>query len=185
MSLANVAYNASLTWADPTLQRLESQALIPIFGEHPVELGLGGKDEVLLARLRADAGLAVMFATAFPGADELISIDNVTRAIAAFERTLISGDSPYDRLVYRGEMNALSESAWRGVIEHYAAGGRTIEAGPYRGVGRDNPHKSKRLQGFTMSRGEEDDLVAFLECLTDERFVTEPRFGAPVRGESS
>ena len=72
----------------------------------------------------------------------------------------------------------------RGVIEHYAAGGRTIEAGPYRGVGRDNPHKSKRLQGFTMSRGEEDDLVAFLECLTDERFVTEPRFGAPVRGES-
>ncbi len=40
MSLVNVAYAAVLTWGNPTLTRLEDQALVPMFGEHPVELGL-------------------------------------------------------------------------------------------------------------------------------------------------
>src|SRR5580658_5090788 len=39
MSLVNVAYEASLTWANPTLDSLEEQALIPILGENPIELG--------------------------------------------------------------------------------------------------------------------------------------------------
>src|ERR1035438_3386193 len=42
MSLVNVAYSAVLTWSDPGLRSLEKQALIPMLGEHPVELGLLG-----------------------------------------------------------------------------------------------------------------------------------------------
>src|SRR5262245_5114669 len=40
MSLVNVAYARTLTWANPTLERLEVQALVPMYGDHPVELGL-------------------------------------------------------------------------------------------------------------------------------------------------
>src|SRR5262249_15805511 len=40
MSLVNVAYASALTWGDPTKTGLEEQALVPMFGDHPVELGL-------------------------------------------------------------------------------------------------------------------------------------------------
>jgi cytochrome c peroxidase len=56
------------------------------------------------------------------------------------------------------------------VIEHYAAGGRTIDAGPLAGVGADNPHKDARVRGFVVSEGERGDLLAFLESLTDPDF---------------
>ena len=50
MSLANVAYTPILTWANPNLPALEVQALIPIFGEHPVEMGMAGREKELFAR---------------------------------------------------------------------------------------------------------------------------------------
>jgi cytochrome c peroxidase len=115
MSLANVAYSATLTWADPNLTRLEDQALVPMMNLHPVELGLSGREDEALLRLRSHPRYPLMFAEAFPGDPEPVSFKNVCRAIACFERTLISGDSPYDRLVYRGETGALSESARRGM----------------------------------------------------------------------
>jgi len=115
LSLANVAYNVALTWADPDLRSLEEQALVPMFRERPVELGLAGRGKELVARLEADGLYAGMFRAAFPGEPGAIRIGNVTRALAAFERTLISGDSPYDRLVYQGRMDALPEAAWRGM----------------------------------------------------------------------
>src|SRR5262249_32884631 len=39
MSLVNVAYAQALTWANPAMTRLEDQALVPMYGEHPIELG--------------------------------------------------------------------------------------------------------------------------------------------------
>ena len=114
-SLANVAYSATLTWADPGLTRLEDQARIPMTNEHPVELGLAGHEDEALRRLRADPDYPRMFSAAFPEDAEPVSVANVTRALASFERTLISGDSPYDRLVYRDDKAALSESARRGM----------------------------------------------------------------------
>src|SRR5580658_6500986 len=54
MSLVNVAYNAALTWSNPQMRLLEKQALVPMFGEHPVELGLREGDS-FLPLLRSDA----------------------------------------------------------------------------------------------------------------------------------
>jgi cytochrome c peroxidase len=115
MSLANVAYAATLTWADSRLTRLEDQARIPMVNEHPVELGLSGREDEVLRRLRADPDYPGVFSTAFPDDRDPVSLANVIRAIASFERTLISGDSPYDRLVYRDDTGALSQSAKRGM----------------------------------------------------------------------
>jgi cytochrome c peroxidase len=64
-------------------------------------------------------------------------------------------------------------------IAHYSAGGRTIPAGPHAGVGGDNPNKSHRVRGFTLSDGERRDLVAFLESLTDEELLRDLRFANP------
>ena len=115
LSLTNVAYGATLTWADPRLTRLEDQVRIPMFNEHPVELGLSGREDQALRRLRADPDYPGLFSAAFQEDPDPVSMTDVTRAIASFERTLISGDSPYDRLVYRDDTGALSESAMRGM----------------------------------------------------------------------
>ena len=65
------------------------------------------------------------------------------------------------------------------VLDHYAAGGRTLSSGPYAGVGRDNPRKSPLVKGFPITESEKSDLVAFLKSLTDDGFVEDPRLARP------
>jgi cytochrome c peroxidase len=113
MSLANVAYSPVLTWANLKMERLEQQALVPMFGEDPVEMGLAGREQELLARLTAEPRYRALFPAAFPGERTPVTLQNLTKAIAAFERTLISGDSPYDRARH-GNPAALSQAARRG-----------------------------------------------------------------------
>lgn len=273
MSLANVAYASALTWANDLVGTLEKQALLPLFGETPVELGLAGRENELLDRLRAEPLYVDAFARAF-GRDESISIDTIAKAIATFERTLLSGSSPYDRFVYGGDADALDASAKRGrdlffsertecfhchgnfnfadnvshektviteiafhntalynldgqgaypavspgliqisgkaadmgrfkaptlrniavtapymhdgsiptlgeVIDHYARGGRKIDAGPLAGDGAKSPLKSEFIRGFLISPEEKADLIHFLETLTDPGFLEDVRFSNP------
>lgn len=98
--LANVAYHATLTWANPSLLSLEAQAQVPLFGERPVEMGIhdGNVNEVL-DRVKNDPDYPARFAAAFAGVAQPITWGNITRAITAFERTLISGNSRYDRFL--------------------------------------------------------------------------------------
>jgi cytochrome c peroxidase len=67
-----------------------------------------------------------------------------------------------------------------GVIDHYAAGGTLRREGPNAGDGRANPNKSSLLRGFQLSAEERAELRAFLESLTDEGFLTDPRLAAPT-----
>jgi cytochrome c peroxidase len=115
MSLVNVAYSAVLTWSNPGITSLEQQALIPMFGEHPVELGLRAGDGSL-AMLRSDPKYRELFERAFPADRDPFTIVNVTKAVASFERSIISARSPYDRYHYAGEDNSVSDSAKRGEI---------------------------------------------------------------------
>lgn len=273
-TLTNVGYATVLTWANPSQRKLEQQMLVPLFGEHPVELGLAGHDAELFTRLRADGRYERMFTAAFPGQSDPFTLGNLTKAIASFERTLISLDSPYDRYRYGGDENAISDAAKRGeklfsgeklqcfhchggvnfsddsadtrtrifsvsfhntglynlgrngaypagnsgvfeitrdpndmgkfkapslrnvavrapymhdgsvsnldaALDHYQAGGRTILTGPYAGIGSKNPHKDPLIAGFVLSPSERADLIAFLESLTDQRFLTNPAFSDP------
>lgn len=274
MSLANVAYAPVLTWANPLLHTLERQALVPLIGQEPVELGLAGIDSEVMQRLAGDPRYHQMFAEAFPEAEGEISLATVVRALAAFQRSIISMRSPYDRYRYEGDIDAVSDAVIRGealffserlechhchnglnfadtvlhernrageiafhntglynldgqgaypannigiaeitgrpedmgrfrapslrnvavtapymhdgsiatldgVLDHYAAGGRTIASGPHMGVGRTNPFKSSFVPGFTLSPDERADLLAFLHALTDGQFLHDPRFANP------
>jgi cytochrome c peroxidase len=113
MSLANVAYLPVLTWANPNMKRLEQQALVPMFGETPVELGLAGKEGELLARLKAEPRYGPLFAAAFPGDPAPVTLNRITQALASFQRTLISGQSAFDR-ARAGDSAAMSPAARRG-----------------------------------------------------------------------
>ena len=115
MTLTNVAYNATFTWANPTLESLEDQIRIPLLNDNPIELGVAGNEDLVLARLREAARYRELFRAAFPELAEPITLDNVTKALASFSRTLTSGGSAYDRLVYLDERESLSASARRGM----------------------------------------------------------------------
>lgn len=114
MSLVNVAYAAKLTWANPLVDSLEHQALLPMFGERPVEMGLAGKEHDMLAVLAADKDTAALFAKAFPGNAAPVTLDHLTKALASFERSIVSADAPFDRYM-RGDDIALSDAQQRGL----------------------------------------------------------------------
>ena len=119
MALANVAYLPVLTWANPSLRRLENQMLIPLVGDNPIELGMMGKERLLFRRLAADPLYRKLFRAAFPAQHGQINLATVSRAIACFERTLLSFRSPYDRYKHGGEEGAISDSAKRGETLFY------------------------------------------------------------------
>lgn len=109
MSLTNVAYNATLGWDDPTLTRLEDQILIPLHNTQPPEMGAAGREEEILTRLRKDRRMRRLFQKAFPKVPSPVTMQHVVYALASFERTLLSGNSPYDRWAYSAESDALNK----------------------------------------------------------------------------
>ncbi|VUD53368.1 Cytochrome c551 peroxidase [Thalassocella blandensis] len=115
LSLTNVAYNETFTWAHDSLTSIEAQILIPLFNEAPIEMGLTGNEEAILARLQKDATYQKLFAAAFPEQNKNITLDQTVKALASFIRSLTSFNSPFDRYAYYGEDDALTDSQLRGL----------------------------------------------------------------------
>jgi cytochrome c peroxidase len=115
MTLANVVYNPSFNWANPSVVRLERHAHLPLFGTTPiVEMGMEGKEALLLERLKNDPVYQKLFAEAYPNEDRKFVLNQVMRSLASFVRSMISGNSPYDKYRYGKQEDAISESAKRG-----------------------------------------------------------------------
>ena len=72
-----------------------------------------------------------------------------------------------------------SVATLRDVVANYERGGRLIETGRNAGDGRLSPFKSEFVNGFDLSDTERDDLIAFLESLTDQTVLADPRFSNP------
>ncbi|WP_287602863.1 methanobactin export MATE transporter MbnM [Thiothrix sp.] len=275
MMLANVAYLPVLTWANPNQKYLERQLLLPLFGISPVELGMEGKEQVLFARLGADVRYPEMFKQAFPEEQGVINLSTVSKAIASFERALLSFNSPYDRYKYGRQPEAISPAAKRGealfygeemecahchggfnftdniqhrrlpfpeigfhntgmynldgkgaypadnhgirevtddpadegkfrtptlrniavtapymhdgslptlrdvIRKHYAVKGKAVSDGK-----EASPLRDTFIEGFAVTDAQLDDLVAFLEALTDKDFLTNPKFSDPFATSS-
>lgn len=114
LTLANVAYHSTFTWAHSSLASVERQILIPMFGESPVELGLAGVEEEVLQRFQNDPLYRELFKEAFGGAEQ-INWRNAVDSLACFVRSLLSFNSPFDRYAYYGDDSAMSDSALRGL----------------------------------------------------------------------
>ena len=83
----------------------------------------------------------------------------------------IAVTAPY---MHDGSIATLEE-----VIAHYERAGREVEEGPFAGDGRLNPYKSEFVRGFELSDEERADLLAFLQALTDENVLGNPRWSDP------
>ena len=114
-TLTNAAYNATFTWGNPVLTEVEDQVVIPLFGEFPVEMGVTGNEDEVMARLTSDPLYQALFSAAYPDSDEPITFHHTVQALSSFVRSMVSGNSPYDQFVYQGDYEALSESALRGM----------------------------------------------------------------------
>jgi cytochrome c peroxidase len=105
-TILNSAYNKRQMW-DGRFASLEEQALGPIGSADEMNLDVAE----MVKRLRTIRGYAPLFERAYPG--EGISEKTVAKAIASFERTVISRDAPFDRW-QKGEAQAVSDAAKRG-----------------------------------------------------------------------
>lgn len=119
-SLANVAYNIAFTWGDSRVLSLEAQMRTPLFSTHPVEMGVALRGGAALAAINADLEYRRQFQEAFGGAGP-VSMPHFIQAIAAYERTLISGRADFDRYVFDDDAGAMSEDAKRGMALFYSS----------------------------------------------------------------
>jgi len=107
-SLVNVAYVAELFW-DGRAATLEAQTTMPMLNR--LEHGLNSEEEVVRIVRSSGSYVAQFSRVGLPGT---LSIDDVRRALAQYERTLRSGGSPFDRYLYGNESGAMSAAAVRG-----------------------------------------------------------------------
>ena len=180
MTLLNVAYLPALTWANPSLTQLEAQALVPMFGDNPVELGLKGREEVLLARLKKVSEYQRLFPLAFADVSNPFTVTSVVQALASFQRTIVSGDSPYDRYWRCTDPDAISASAKRGAelffsekFQCFHCHGGLNFANAEDFVGKDSPQIEYdntglyNIQGPTSYRAPNTGLFEFTRRRTD------------------
>jgi len=120
-TVINAAYMKTLFW-DGREPDLEGQSKQPPI--NPVEGGLPDH-EALLEVIRNDPSYVKEFRDVFGVDVGDISIEHYARAIASFERTIVAGDSPFDRYLYGGDKSAMSEAAIRG-LEVYRGQGRCV-----------------------------------------------------------
>lgn len=267
LSLFNMAWREELGWIPGSGLSLEQQLLIPLLGEHPIEMGMS--EELVLERIQDNPVYAPLFQAAFGDPDT--SLENAAKALASFERTIIGGDSLYDAYLQgtplpadaeRGRALFFSETTkcsrchgglfldsptdrWGRVTDthgafntglynidaegaypegepgliaqtgrakdsgvyrtpslrnvtltgpwghdgslasiedmvgSYARGGRLLQSGANAGDGATNPYKSKHIQGFEISESQTQDLLAFLDALSDQQILEDPRFLSP------
>src|SRR5450432_3103255 len=253
------AFTATLTWTDPSVRSLERQAAVPMRNRHPVEMGLTGHEREVLARIQHVPLYGELFREAFPGSRSPITFEHIQKAIASFERTILSGDSAYDRFVWSDDRSTMSDSSRRGMALFFSerllcsrchsgftfsgpavwqegpraapgfadnglamhAAGRSLTretprktesglsrvptlrniamTGPYMHDGRfaslgdvidhyarggvSRSTRSPLVAGFSLTQQEKQDLVAFLESLTDADFLADPRLSDPWQAD--
>jgi len=119
----NSAFNKVQFW-DGRAASLEEQAAGPV--TNPIEMGMKSWDDVVV-RLKSIEGYQTYFDKAF--GENSISKDNATKAIAAYERTLITPNSAYDKYA-KGDKKALTAQQIRGLKSVAKLGCTTCHSGP-------------------------------------------------------
>ena len=112
LALVNVAYNATFTWAHNNLESIEKQIMIPLFNEHPIEMGVTGNEQQILARLNTPV-YQQLFEQAY--GTKAPTMDAVVKALANYVRSLVSFNSAFDDYAYAGNDDALTAQQIEGL----------------------------------------------------------------------
>jgi cytochrome c peroxidase len=154
-TLINRAWGKSQFW-DGRVPTLESQTIVPV--TNPIEMGM--TVEGVVQRIQGIQGYAPLFAAAF--GDSTISFDHIAKAIATFERTIVSGNSPYDRYL-AGDKSALTKQQKAGLeffnrkgecAECHTGPNFTTEKFANLGIGMDLENPDPGREALTKKRGD-------------------------------
>ena len=162
-SLWNVGYAASLFW-DGRAPDLETQVMTPLTASNE----MASSPEAVAAVLRGIPEYVRLFDAAFGGGANSVTAQNAAYALAAFERTLVSGNSPYDRYA-AGERGALTASQRRGLalFRSGATGcygchaAPTFTDGEFRRTGVPGPDGTLDDPGREGVTGQAEDMYLF------------------------
>ncbi len=121
-TLWNVGFSEYLFW-DGREESLEAQVLVPL--THPDEMAVDDT-AALIAELQAIPQYGALFENAFGGGENAISLEHLQQALAAFQRTLITQNSPFDQYA-AGEFDALTPAQRRGLVLFRSAATRCFE----------------------------------------------------------
>lgn len=173
--MLNAGFQFAQFW-DGREETLEGQAKGPIL--NPIEMAMPADTEVI-RRLKSIPEYQDLFHKAFPEGTEKITYDNVARAIAAFERTLVTHDRFDDFL--KGHHQALNAQELRGLKLFMATGCTTCHAGPVLGgtqfqkVGLVNRYETADLGRHDVTK-QEDDKYKFKVPILRNIALTGPYF---------
>ncbi len=120
-TVVNAAYLTTQFW-DGRSASLEDQSQHPFV--NPIEMGLPNHEPILRI-VRTDTEYVASFRQVFAVEPAAITMEHVKKAIATFERTIVAGDSPFDRYYFGGDKAAMSESAVRG-FQVFLGDGRCV-----------------------------------------------------------
>ena len=157
----NAGFHFTQFW-DGRAKDLVEQAKGPVL--NPVEMAMPDEKEVI-KRLEADASYPKLFKAAFPGEDQPINYHNFARAVAAFERTLITHDRFDDFL--KGDDQALNAQELQGLNLFLTVGCTTCHVGPtiggnmYQKVGLVHPYANTNDLGRFKVTSEDGDQYRF------------------------
>lgn len=156
----NAAGHVAQFW-DGRAPDLESQALAPVLASN--EMGMAD-EKVVLKVLKSMPAYSDAFKAAFPGEDDPVTFENFGKAIASFERGLLT-PAPWDQFL-AGHATALTDEQKAGFKEFVDAGCTTCHTGPYLGghmymkVGITQPwFNGKDLGRFTVTAKEADKML--------------------------
>ena len=155
----NAAFSSSQFW-DGRAASLEDQATGPV--TNPIEMGMGELQQAM-NRVRNITGYRPFFEKAFPG-ENAMTVENAAKAVAAYERTLITPGSAYDRYVL-GDKKALSEQQVRGMETFAKIGCASCHSGP---AFSGPPGKSGSGLFMRFPSFRENDYIEKYDLLADE-----------------
>lgn len=160
LTVWNAGFQFSQFW-DGRADSLEEQAKSPLLAHHEMALSSGLEAE----RILRERGYTPAFEAAFPNQDDPVTFDNAARALAAFQRTLITADR-FDRW-QKGDDKALSEMEKRGLERFVSTGCNACHNGPLMGgqlfmkMGLVNPYPNRIDKGRAHITGNAADDFLF------------------------
>ena len=178
-TVINAAYYTSQFW-DGRVPSLEEQSKFPPI--NPVEGGLHSWDQ-LVGMLKKDKFYKKEFSKVFDIKPSEITIEHFAKAIASFERTIISGNSKFDRYMYGGEKDALNEQEKRG-LEVFLGQGRCVSChtiSQTHALFTDNKFHNLGV-GFKALKGKSFDVAKkYIELLAKQQHQVNKKMGSSVK----
>ena len=169
-TVLNAAFLKVQFW-DGRAPTLEEQAKGPLTA--PVEMA--ASPEIDIRRVKSIPEYVKLFRAAFPGESDPVTFDNIAKAIAAYERTLITPNSPFDRYL-NGDESALTEDQKEGMVLFVKTGCIACHNGPVLSDGNYYKFQWNNDQGRYKVTQNPEDMFKFRTPQLRNVALTAPYF---------